>query len=898
MKKVFATLFMSLLSVSAFSVENVRLEVGNRGLSTLILNEIQEDRNLIDKDQVLGEYQMKYEYRGESVSATNVNSEGILSNEKTIQWAQDDPLSVSETFEADGSGLEWTITVSNNTSETIHLTDFALRLPVASISRDYTAKQNFQRHPSVNKSASYIYWSAFDGLGKCLLLMPSTAVGFEYTTPGDWFYLYSSTSVNRTDETWSIPSSSKTLQPKESFSVSFRFSVVEGQKHIEEALYQGGGVNFRVAPGMVIPRGQEVRVALRSKEDFHHFEPQYPASTTLSEPVASSMGFSVITASFDKLGENNIFLDYGDGRMMCLEFFVTESFETLIKKRADFIMRNQQHTDTTKWYNGLYSIYDMKLEKLLSPDDMGEIREPFIVGGSDDPSNSKPIYESEKNVAYPNAEEIASLEYYEENFVWGKLQRTDKEYPYPWGIYGSENWYENRSGQIAGYNSGGWGKERMWRTFDYVTHIAIYYNLYLIARDNPSLVHYLDKAGYLDRAYHTALAYFEVPYNIYMGERWAFHGWCDWAYKQGNFHERYILDLIAALEENGRQTEADKLRREWEKKVTYMIYEEEWPFGSEMFVDRTAFESSYYVGEYALTHDMVPQEQFWYDKNRQCWYSYTEYPRQPMIEFMENQLRSNLTLRGIYEPAYYNCGAAWAINHNLDYMSQMGGVAILDYAVRFSDSPADLVRYGYNSLLSSWALMNTGDASTDYGYWYHGQKNDGGAGWSFSIFQDGRDWGGYMPLRRGSWRIDGDIDHGFTGGVHGAGCYLVDDPVFGEIAYGGDLTSQSDRWEVTLLDGVRRYVSIPQKGRFEMKLLCNGLSSNHPFVVSKDLSQIEFYIERRCESSIQRIHLKGLPQGDYQVVQGKKTLARFSSEDDEVTFSLGNLKKPFRIERR
>lgn len=74
------------------------------------------------------------------------------------------------------------------------------------------------------------------------------------------------------------------------------------------------------------------------------------------------------------------------------------------------------------------------------------------------PSNSKPVYVSEKNVIYPNKEEIASLEYYEENFVWGKLQRTDEEYPYPYGIYGSENWYQNRSGKYGGYEDGGSGK--------------------------------------------------------------------------------------------------------------------------------------------------------------------------------------------------------------------------------------------------------------------------------------------------------------------------------------------------------------------------------------------------------------------------------------------------------
>lgn len=100
---------------------------------------------------------------------------------------------------------------------------------------------------------------------------------------------------------------------------------------------------------------------------------------------------------------------------------------------------------------------------MLSPDHLGDLREEFMVGGSDDPSNSKPVYVSEKNVIYPDREEIASLEYYEENFVWGKLQRTDREYPYPYGIYGSENWYQNRSREI-------WWIRR-WR-FGQGTHVA------------------------------------------------------------------------------------------------------------------------------------------------------------------------------------------------------------------------------------------------------------------------------------------------------------------------------------------------------------------------------------------------------------------------------------------
>ena len=80
------------------------------------------------------------------------------------------------------------------------------------------------------------------------------------------------------------------------------------------------------------------------------------------------------------------------------------------------------------------------------------------------------------------------------------------------------------------------------------------------------------------------------------------------------------------------------MRREWEKKVTYMVYEDPWPFGSEMFVDRTAFESSYYVAEYAKLNPIKPEEQFWYDKNRKKWYSYTSFDTSMIDRFMQNQL--------------------------------------------------------------------------------------------------------------------------------------------------------------------------------------------------------------------------------------------------------------------
>lgn len=95
----------------------------------------------------------------------------------------------------------------------------------------------------------------------------------------------------------------------------------------------------------------------------------------------------------------------------------------------------------------------------------------------DDPGLCKVSFVASKNVSFPNQQEIEGLEYYLEHFVWGKLQRTDKEEPYPYGVYGTPHWYINRDQErrraYAESLANGatalrdLGKEHVWRSYDY-----------------------------------------------------------------------------------------------------------------------------------------------------------------------------------------------------------------------------------------------------------------------------------------------------------------------------------------------------------------------------------------------------------------------------------------------
>lgn len=897
LKYCILSLLFFYLNISSIQAVIPQMEVSpdERGVSSLVFQGAGNVRNYVDHGKYLGDLSLTYEVRGKSYTVSLADiTPLILSNTPDkiqIFWQLPSDVRLYQIFTIKGEEVDWEIDFFNRSHHPVKVTDMWFALPVGALDESIQAHQNLNRHFSLNGNASFFYWTPLTGQGDILLMTMHKGTAIEYATQDGKYYLHSMNAVDRTNDSWRLPSTSKTVQPYEHYMTGFNFTLTGNHEEVKTKIYDKHGVVVKVAPGMVVTPEFEVYCALQSKLPVAELVAEYPEEIQITSLGQKEGDKYIYKFRFSRLGENLITVHYGDDLICFLDFFVTEPLETLIKKRARFIVDKQQHRDSSKWYNGLYSLWDMEKSELLSPDHLGDLREEFMVGGSDDPSNSKPVYVSEKNVIYPNKEEIASLEYYEENFVWGKLQRTDEEYPYPYGIYGSENWYQNRSGKYGGYEDGGSGKGRMWRTFDYTTHFAIYYNLYRIAEDNPEMVSYLDADGYLERAYRTAMAYFEVPYNILMGKQWAFHGWTDWAYKQGNFHERYLLDIINALQQKGRLKDAAKLRREWEKKVTYMVYEDPWPFGSEMFVDRTAFESSYYVAEYAKLNPIKPEEQFWYDKNRKKWYSYTSFDISMIDRFMQNQLDGNLALRGLFEPGYANLGTAWSGQYvNLDYMTQMGGVALLDYAYRFSDRPDRYINYGYNSLLASWALMNTGTKKTDFGYWYRGEQNDGAVGWAFSPYQNSRTYMNYIKVGRAPWRFDGEIDHGLTGGIHGSGVYLLDDPDFGLIGYGGNVRMDKDGTvSIIPFDGVRRQVRIMTPVRFSVELMQDGFRKDYPITL-RGTEELSFCMENRSDKPHNTtIRAEGMPEGKYTVMTDHKMITTFNIE-------AGNAHHPYYIE--
>ena len=803
-------------------------------------------------------------------------------------------FSLAVEFSRSKQGLEWNLTIQNETGDPLEIGDIALPLPfnkqfINNNESNYTRVVG--RHAFVSGHGSFIFWQRPNGEGPYLLMTPQAGTKIEYYEQHEmnaagiripyWIYLHSAChGAGESRGTWRQPHTSHTLSargtPGDALRYGFKFQWTANYDATRDALVEEGLFDVQVTPGMTVPEDLQALVSLRTRQADHTLEPEFPEQTRVEFLGEKTPGAYLYRVTFKRLGENKLTVRFAGDRYMLLEFFVTQALETLIKKRAAFLVKKQQHRDPQQWYNGLISVWDMRTAELRGPDNTDGFDYWWgYVLACDDTALPKAPYLAAKNLYYPDADEIAAIEYYIDHFVWGKLQRTDQEEPLPYAIYGVPNWFENRynewgfqpEGMKHVYRDGGLhlkgkGQAHVWRNYDYPHIMMLYYHMYQIARKYPELVHSLDAKGYLLRAYGTMWAHFKVQNHQ--------PGWGYWAYTLGMYNELLIVDLIQALRAEGCPEEAEWLKGEWEKKVKYFLYDDPYPFDSEYHFDTTAFETSHAVAKYALLNPLQPDENLWYDENKKKWFSHPNIRQEDARAFMEKQIQSNIALRGWLEPAYYLLGSDFrggeGVRYQLSYMSQLGGWAILDYAIHYASDPFPYLRLGYASYLSSWSLMNTGTPETNYGFWYPGEANDGASGWAFTPEKYGPMW-----IRknnpRGVWFYDGEIELGYIGALRTAATIVADDPLFGLMAYGGSLEAQGEELAVIPRDGLRcRFYLVEPGRRLEINTDWDGFAREQPIFIRRDGSRVRLQLESRAPGRhTTTLTIRGLLDGEYQV---------------------------------
>jgi hypothetical protein len=801
-------------------------------------------------------------------------------------YIQGMPLKMTQSFKLAGRGVDWDIEIETMMSFPVTIGDLAIPLPwqrPRGSEPSFIYEQCFTKHHYIAGNGSFLYLTRPSGEPPFLMVMTKAGTKLEYFDAIQNTYavfIHSGLTGNSQEEgNWRQEHTFKELgpqgTPESKLKYGFHIEWADSWDEMRDILFQNGLFDIRVVPGMTVPEDLTATFSLHTKNQVESITAEYPDQTTI-QFLGEKDQHLLYEVRFDRLGENMLTVHYEGGQKMSLEFFSTEPLETLFKKRSSFIVNRQQHRNPDKWYDGLFSVYDMKNAILRGPDNTDGFDHWWgYVLACDDPALCKAPYIAAKNVYFPDKKEIAAVEYYLEHFVWGGLQRTDKETPYPYGIYGTPNWMVNRNPLLrAGVKNRNLDKMNVWRSYDYPHMIMLYYHMYQIAKMYPTMVEYLDAEQYLERAWQTARAYFIYPYEILP--------WYE-TYKWGCYNELLIENLMHDLVLEGREEEADWLRREWEKKVKYFIYDDKYPYRSEYSIDRTAFESSYAFARYGTTHDMQPDRNLWKDKKLDQWYSHPSVKRKDAREFMDRQHFAGLAVRGRLETKYFLLGGDFTSSsdqHCLSYMAKMGGWSILDYGIRFAAKPYDWLQLGYNSYLSSWALMNTGKPETNYGFWAPGKQNDGATGWAFMSAKYGRAWI-RKNIPRGAWHYDGEADLGYGAATRIAATILTDDPLFGWYAYGGNLKITKGHFEIIPRDGLRvRLFIVTVRDRLGIELSRDGWKENEPVIISEDMNRITGVIENRTsDAHLTEVSLLNFdPQSWVLLIDGKKILMKKHAE--------------------
>ncbi len=871
---VLASAPASLCAENTFSAGGFTVRFGQAGVESLMRTGDKYPTDYIEAHRALGHVRIVYrmgdnpwrEFSTADAAAKRRAQAGVVNGAPELFVIYNESewndyfadVEVGETFRIEGDALYWSIHVRNLTHKPLELGDVVLPLPFNTDMRwdktiSYT--QRVVTHGFVSGHGSFFYWMRPNKEGPFLVMTPVAACPeFESVRNERNFkpakleyqdrrgvYIHSKVTgeaASAKGGNWRQPHTSHLLSPKfspnDEVTYAFKFRWAADEKAVRDVLVEEGLFDVNVVPGMTVPVDLEARVAVRTRNAKYAVEPEFPDKTAVADLGEREKGTRIYKVKFSRLGENLLRLKWGREQSMVLEFFVTEPLETLVKKRSAFLVSHQQHRDPAKWYNGLFSEWDMKAKVLRGPDDLDGLLD-YVVN-CDDPGLCKAPYVAAKNVHYPDAGEIAAVEYYIRNFVWGGLQQTDRE-PYPYGVYGIDTWKKNRDSGPA--DRDGW-TGHLWRVYDYPHVINLYLSMHRIAERYPGLVKDLDARGYLERAYGTTVAYYTWPLKL--------AGWP--AEDLGTMDECVIPEVIDELEAAGMTAEAARVRTDWERTIARWVNDGLDVFYSEFPFDPTGFEAYGAFVHYGMKALAGPSPTL-------------RVTPADLGRFTDESIAGNTTTRGCLEPAYWQLG----VEGDLRYMSQMGGWALVDYALHFAKDPAWSLRLGYASFLSSWCLMNTGTPETGYGYWWPGPENDGAAGSAFLTEAYGTNWLG-KSQKRGAWQYGAEIDLGFGGALRTAATIVTDDPLFGLMALGGDLVRDGKKLSVVPKDGLRkRFHALIGGRKLHLELDRDGFAAGRAVELRPDLAEAAFDLENRtADDHTTVLKLWGTAPGTYEVL--------------------------------
>ena len=688
------------------------------------------------------------------------------------------PLTVERRWLWEGDALVLRFLLRNSTKREVEITVLGMPMVFDNI---LTGRSLVDAHnrasfvdPYIGLDAGYLQVTRLSGQGPALLVLPDAHSPLEAYSPifnpgeapaGAVFTdetqrsqtfegFYDWTVASRgfrehewraADDEWNEATSIR-LAPGAARSVGVRLVLASSIRGIESALMAHGRPVAVGIPGYVVPMDLDATLFLRSPVPVSGIA-VWPAGALSVENAGTVAGWARFQISGKEWGRARLSLRYADHSTQTISYFVTKPARQTVSDLAGFVTARQFYDDPADPFGRAPALltFDRDAGKVLTQE-----ARVWLAGMSDEGGAGSWVALAMKELDNPLPDEVAKLERIVNETVVGKLQVAQG--PHVGGVKKSLFYYDPTkfpsyySRAIDWKTWASWPKkaaDSLVRSYNY-PHVAIgHWVLYRLARYHEGLVRQHGWRWYLDHACLTAVAMMrEAPHYAQFGQM------------EGDVFVAILRDLQReGLSQEAAELEALMARRaiHW-KSLPY-------PFASEMPWDSTGQPEVYawlrYFGddkkadatrEVILGYD--PTIPSWgYNGNARRYWDFLYAGKLPRIERQ--------------------------IHH---YGSALTAVPLLD-AYRRDPRDLHLLRVAYGGLLG--ALTNI--------------DRDGFASTAFHSYPDQMRFDAFS----------GDYGMGFFGHAFATATYLVNDPTFGWLGFGGNVSKVGGEIRIEPKDSAR-----------------------------------------------------------------------------------------------
>ncbi len=678
-------------------------------------------------------------------------------------------------------------TFTNSSPSPVEIGGLGLPMVFDNIISDRTLEQAHAQasfvDPYIGRDAGYLQVTRLNGKGPALLVLPESGTPLEAYRPileaagapagdvftdrsprgqtSEGFYDWTVASLGflqkewqGAGEQWNTPTSF-TLPPGGTRTIGVRFVQSPAIRAIEATLMAQRRPVAVGIPGYVVPTDLAASLFVHSPAQTIKLE-SYPQGALSITPMAPARGWVRYAVRGNRWGRARLSITYADGNVQTVSYFVTKP---LADARADlgrFSTTKQWYDDKKDPFGRAPAIlsYDREANRILT-------QEPrvWIAGMSDEGGAGSWVAAIAKQLDSPDRNEIARLERFFNETVLGKLQIADG--PHAGAVRKSLFYYD--PAEHPGYYDpaqdwrtwSSWSKANasgFGRSYNY-PHVALgHWVLYRLARNHTGLVTSHDWHWYLEHAYQTTVAMMrDAPKYAQFGQM------------EGDV----FIEILKDLGREGMSEEASEMERLMKGRADHWRTLK-YPFGSEMAWDSTGQAEVY------------------------AWMRH--------FGFAKQAAQTLEVIQG-YDPTIPHWGYNGNARRYWDFL----------YGGKLARVERQIHHYG--STLNAVPLFAAFRADPDnlyllrvaYGGWMGGITNIDQTGFASAAFHSWPDQMRWDPY-------SGDYGMGFFGHVYAAATYLVRDPAFGWLCFGGAIERSADTIHLVPKDGARSRLFIAPAG--------------------------------------------------------------------------------------